>query len=92
MSIMIYKDIQNYLLGNGVDVHAVDTRPPFPPSHSLVSEAKPSQVSDQFPVLYGFNIHLYNTQDVDMMYLAKITKGFSGADLTEVCQRVGGLL
>ncbi|XP_064385991.1 transitional endoplasmic reticulum ATPase [Halichondria panicea] len=26
-------------------------------------------------------------EDVDMAYLSKITKGFSGADLTEVCQR-----
>ena len=26
-------------------------------------------------------------QDVDLEYLAKITKGFSGADLTEICQR-----
>lgn len=26
-------------------------------------------------------------QDVDLEYLAKVTKGFSGADLTEICQR-----
>ena len=26
-------------------------------------------------------------QDVDLDYLAKVTHGFSGADLTEVCQR-----
>ena len=27
-------------------------------------------------------------QDVDLAYIARITKGFSGADLTEICQRV----
>jgi SpoVK/Ycf46/Vps4 family AAA+-type ATPase len=26
-------------------------------------------------------------QDVDLDYLAKVTHGFSGADLTEICQR-----
>jgi transitional endoplasmic reticulum ATPase len=26
--------------------------------------------------------------DVDLNHLAKVTKGFSGADLTEICQRV----
>lgn len=26
-------------------------------------------------------------QDVDVNYLAKVTHGFSGADLTEICQR-----
>ena len=26
-------------------------------------------------------------QDVDLEYLAKVTHGFSGADLTEICQR-----
>ena len=26
-------------------------------------------------------------KDVDLDYLAKVTKGFSGADLTEICQR-----
>ena len=26
-------------------------------------------------------------QDVDLDYLAKTTHGFSGADLTEICQR-----
>ena len=26
-------------------------------------------------------------QDVDLIYLAKVTHGFSGADLTEICQR-----
>lgn len=26
-------------------------------------------------------------QDVDLNYLAKVTHGFSGADLTEICQR-----
>ncbi|CAI8036351.1 Transitional endoplasmic reticulum ATPase TER94 [Geodia barretti] len=27
------------------------------------------------------------SEDVDLMYIAKVTKGFSGADLTEICQR-----
>jgi transitional endoplasmic reticulum ATPase len=27
------------------------------------------------------------SKDVDLEYLAKVTKGFSGADLTEICQR-----
>lgn len=27
------------------------------------------------------------SQDVDLCYLAKVTQGFSGADLTEICQR-----
>ena len=27
------------------------------------------------------------SKDVDLPYLAKMTKGFSGADLTEICQR-----
>lgn len=26
-------------------------------------------------------------KDVDMVYIAKVTHGFSGADLTEICQR-----
>lgn len=26
-------------------------------------------------------------QDVDLKLMAKVTKGFSGADLTEICQR-----
>merc|ERR1712227_21392 len=26
-------------------------------------------------------------KSVDMSYMAKVTKGFSGADLTEICQR-----
>jgi hypothetical protein len=26
-------------------------------------------------------------QDVDMTYIAKVTHGYSGADLTEICQR-----
>jgi SpoVK/Ycf46/Vps4 family AAA+-type ATPase len=26
-------------------------------------------------------------QDVDMSYIAKVTHGYSGADLTEICQR-----
>ena len=32
------------------------------------------------------------SQDVDLTYIAKITKGFSGADLTEICQRVSNEL
>ena len=27
-------------------------------------------------------------QDVELGYMAKVTQGFSGADLTEICQRV----
>merc|ERR1711881_21734 len=27
------------------------------------------------------------SKDVDIKYLAELTKGFSGADLTEICQR-----
>lgn len=27
------------------------------------------------------------TQDIDLDFLAKVTQGFSGADLTEICQR-----
>lgn len=30
----------------------------------------------------------YTFQDVDFGYLSRLTKGFSGADLTEICQRV----
>ena len=26
-------------------------------------------------------------QDVDLVYIAKVTHGFSGADITEICQR-----
>lgn len=26
-------------------------------------------------------------KDVDLIYIAKVTHGFSGADLTEICQR-----
>lgn len=26
-------------------------------------------------------------QDVDLSYIAKVTHGFSGADITEICQR-----
>ena len=29
----------------------------------------------------------FSFQDVDLGYLAKVTHGFSGADLTEICQR-----
>ena len=29
----------------------------------------------------------FNLQDVDIQYLAKMTHGFSGADITEICQR-----
>lgn len=27
-------------------------------------------------------------EDIDLTYIAKVTQGFSGADLTEICQRV----
>ena len=27
-------------------------------------------------------------KEVDLTYIARVTKGFSGADLTEICQRV----
>lgn len=30
---------------------------------------------------------LFFYQDVDMCYIAKVTHGYSGADLTEICQR-----
>lgn len=30
---------------------------------------------------------MHLVQDVDLVYLAKVTHGFSGADLTEICQR-----
>jgi len=30
---------------------------------------------------------LLTVEDVDIDYLAKVTHGFSGADLTEICQR-----
>ncbi len=30
-------------------------------------------------------------QDVDLSYLSKVTPGFSGADLTEICQRAAKL-
>ena len=30
---------------------------------------------------------LFRQQDVDLDFLAKMTNGFSGADLTEICQR-----
>ena len=33
-------------------------------------------------------VYSISPQDVDLTYIAKITKGFSGADLTEICQRV----
>lgn len=38
-------------------------------------------------VKYLFNLLLYLFQDVDLVYIAKVTHGYSGADLTEVCQR-----
>lgn len=31
--------------------------------------------------------YVLSLQDVDLDFLAKMTNGFSGADLTEVCQR-----
>lgn len=33
------------------------------------------------------NFFISCSQDVDLTYVAKVTHGFSGADLTEVCQR-----
>ena len=38
----------------------------------------------------GSNVHILFSlsQDVDLGYIARVTKGFSGADLTEICQRV----
>lgn len=27
-------------------------------------------------------------EDIDLAYIARVTQGFSGADLTEICQRV----
>lgn len=30
---------------------------------------------------------MFFLQDIDLEYLAKVTEGFSGADLTEICQR-----
>ena len=30
---------------------------------------------------------IFYFQDVDLSYIAKVTHGYSGADLTEVCQR-----
>lgn len=33
------------------------------------------------------NLAFSDLQDVDLDYLAKMTNGFSGADLTEICQR-----
>ena len=34
---------------------------------------------------------MFLSQDVDFPFLARSTKGFSGADLTEICQRVRGV-
>jgi len=34
------------------------------------------------------NYYFSSPQDVDLAYIARVTKGFSGADLTEICQRV----
>ena len=31
-------------------------------------------------------------KEVDLTYIARVTKGFSGADLTEICQRVSSTL
>ena len=38
----------------------------------------------------GSNVQVFFSlsQDVDLGYIARVTKGFSGADLTEICQRV----
>lgn len=37
------------------------------------------------PINYNYFVFM---QEVDMNYIAKVTHGFSGADLTEICQRV----
>ena len=37
-----------------------------------------------FSLLTFIDVHL---QDVDLTYIAKVTLGFSGADITEICQR-----
>ena len=34
------------------------------------------------------NYYISSPQDVDLAYIARVTRGFSGADLTEICQRV----
>ena len=31
-------------------------------------------------------------KEVDLTYIARVTKGFSGADWTEICQRVSSTL
>ena len=36
---------------------------------------------------FFLNMFCLHFQDIDLDYLAKVTHGFSGADLTEICQR-----
>lgn len=38
-------------------------------------------------LLEGLANRFYLFQNVDLDYLARVTHGFSGADLTEICQR-----
>ena len=55
----------------------------FPPSnmysrsHTVLHSKE--TLSDYYVIMF---------QSVDLTYIAKVTKGFSGADLTEICQRV----
>jgi len=42
----------------------------------------------QLKVLHDvITMSVCSLQDIDLTYLAKMTHGFSGADLTEICQR-----
>ena len=41
----------------------------------------------QHQLVSFLTVHFFQ-QDVDLDYVAKVTHGFSGADLTEICQRV----
>lgn len=56
----------------------------FHPPFSLVDTHM--QVFCILPAWYK-NVLLF-VQDVELEYIAKVTHGFSGADLTEICQRV----
>lgn len=49
------------------------------PHFSLFRAISPDKFSSIDPLSF--------LQDVDLGYLAKVTHGFSGADLTEICQR-----
>ena len=39
-------------------------------------------------IIFGKLNTRFIQQDVELGYMAKVTQGFSGADLTEICQRV----